>query len=122
MGVPELGMNGTVVPLVLNSTDTGGGSTDVADVSWIVPTVDVNIATAPVDIPWHSWGVVAASGTSMGHRGMQYAAKVLATTMVDLFLNPELLDPIRKEFEETTKGLTYKSFIPDGPPPIPAGL
>ena len=121
MGVPELGMNGTVVPLVLNSTDTGGGSTDVADVSWIVPTVDVNIATAPVDIPWHSWGVVAASGTSMGHRGMQYAAKVLATTMVDLFLNPELLDPIRKEFEETTEGLTYKAFIPDGPPPVPAG-
>jgi len=121
MGVPELGMNGTVVPLVLNSTDTGGGSTDVADVSWIVPTVDVNIATAPVDIPWHSWGVVAASGTSMGHRGMQYAAKVLATTMVDLFLNPELLDSIRKEFEETTKGLTYKAFIPDGPPPVPAG-
>ena len=52
---------------------------------------------------------------------MQYAAKVLATTMVDLFLNPELLDPIRKEFEETTKGLTYKAFIPDGPPPVPAG-
>ncbi len=119
MGVPELGMNGTVRPLILNSTDTGGGSTDVADVSWIVPTVDVNIATAPVDIPWHSWGVVAASGSSMGHRGMQHAAKVLATTMVDIYANPELLEPIRKEFEESTEGFTYKAYIPDGSPPVP---
>ena len=121
MGVPELGMDGTVQPLVLNSTEKSGGSTDVADVSWIVPTVDVNIVTAPVDIPWHSWGVVAASGSSMGHRGMQHAAKVLATTMVDLYLNPELLEPIWKEFEESTKGFNYKAYIPDGPPPVPAG-
>jgi aminobenzoyl-glutamate utilization protein B len=122
MGVPELGMDGTVQPLVQNSTDASGGSTDVADVSWLVPTVDVEIATAPVDIPWHSWGVVAASGSSMGHRGMQYAAKVLATTMIDLYTSPELLGPIRNEFDERTEGFTYKAYIPDGPPPIPAGL
>ena len=121
MGVPELGMNGTVQPLVLYSTEQSGGSTDVADVSWIVPTVDVNIVTAPVDIPWHSWGVVAASGSSMGHRGMQYAAKVLATTMIDFYTRPELLRPIREEFEERTEGFTYKAYIPDGPPPVPAG-
>jgi aminobenzoyl-glutamate utilization protein B len=121
MGVAELGMDGTVKPLVLHSTEQSGGSTDVADVSWLVPTVDVNIVTAPVDIPWHSWGVVAASASSMGHRGMQYAAKVLAATMIDIYRNPELLDPIRKEFEETTEGYTYKAYIPDGPPPVPAG-
>jgi aminobenzoyl-glutamate utilization protein B len=120
MGVPELGMDGSVRPLVLHSTDQSGGSTDIADVSWLVPTVDVNIVTAPVDIPWHSWGVAAASGTSMGHRGMQYAAKVLATTMIDIYRNPELLGPIRREFEETTEGLTYEAYIPDGPPPVPA--
>jgi aminobenzoyl-glutamate utilization protein B len=122
MGVPELGIDGSVQPLVLHSTDKSGGSTDVADVSWLVPTVDVNITTAPVDIPWHSWGVVAASGTSMAHRGMQYAAKVLATTMIDIYRNPELLGPIREEFEETTEGFTYKAYIPDGPPPVPKGL
>jgi aminobenzoyl-glutamate utilization protein B len=121
MGVPAVGLDGTVRPLVLNSTEATGGSTDVADVSWLVPTVDVEIATAPVDIPWHSWGVVAASGSPMGHRGMQYAAKVLATTMVDLYMNPRLLEPIRAEFEKTTEGFDYKAYIPDGPPPIPAG-
>jgi aminobenzoyl-glutamate utilization protein B len=119
MGVPALGLDGEVQPLVLNSTEASGGSTDVADVSWLVPTVDVNIATAPVGIPWHSWGVVAASGTAMGHRGMRYAAKVLATTMVDIYLNPALLGPIRKEFDEATEGFAYKAYIPDGPPPVP---
>ena len=122
MGVQELGIDGTIQPLVLYSQEKRGGSTDVADVSWIVPTADVRIATAPVDIPWHSWGVAAASGSSMGHRGMQYAAKVLATTMIDIYRNPDLLGPIREEFEETTEGFTYKAYIPDGPPPVPKGL
>ncbi|MFQ6004560.1 MAG: amidohydrolase [Woeseia sp.] len=120
MGVPEVGLNGKIQPLVLNSTEASGGSTDVADVSWIVPTVDLEVATAPVDIPWHSWGVVAASGSPMGHRGMQYAAKVLATTMIDLYVDPELLGPIREEFEKSTKGFIYKAYIPPGPPPVPA--
>jgi aminobenzoyl-glutamate utilization protein B len=121
MGVPPTGLDGGVKPLVLHSTERSGGSTDVADVSWLVPTVDVEIVTAPVAIPWHSWGVVAASGTSMGHRGMQYAAKVLAATMVDLYSNPELLEPIRAEFEQATEGFSYKSYVPDGPPPVPQG-
>ena len=121
MGVPEVGMDGKVRPLVLNETAKSSGSTDVADVSWIVPTVDVSIVTAPVDIPWHSWGVVAASGSSMGHRGMHYAAKVLATTMIDLYTKSELLGPIREEFEKSTEGFTYEAYIPDGPPPVPAG-
>ncbi len=121
MGVPQVGMDGKVKPLVLNETAKSSGSTDVADVSWIVPTVDVSIVTAPVDIPWHSWGVVAASGSSMGHRGMHYAAKVLATTMIDLYTKPELLGPIWEEFEKSTEGFTYEAYIPEGPPPVPAG-
>ena len=56
----------------------------------------------------------------MGHRGMQYVAKVLATTMIDLYTKPELLEPIWEEFEASTEGFTYKAYIPDGPPPIPA--
>ncbi len=120
MGVPAVGMDGKVKPLVLNETAKSSGSTDVADVSWIVPTVDVSIVTAPVDIPWHSWGVVAASGSSMGHRGMHYAAKVLATTMIDFYTRPELLGPIWEEFEKSTEGFTYEAYIPEGPPPVPA--
>jgi len=119
MGVAELGLNGSVVPLDLNATDITGGSTDVADVSWIVPTIDFNVATAPVDIPWHSWGVVAASGMSIGHRGMHYASNVLATSMVDLFTSPKTIKAIQAQFREDTSGLSYRAYVPEGPPPIP---
>jgi len=120
MGVPDVGLDGSVQALDLNPTEMSGGSTDLADVSWIVPTVDANVATAPTDIPWHSWGVTASSGSSIGHKGMQYAAKVLATTGIELFLSPEKLEAINAEFKENTSGFTYKAYLPDGPAPIPA--
>ncbi len=120
IGVEEAGLNGRAAPLNLNPTDLTGGSTDVADVSWVVPTVDVNIATAPVGIPWHSWGVVAASRSNFAHKGMHYAAKVLASTAIDLFTSPESVTAIKAEFTEATKDFRYRAYIPEGPPPIPA--
>lgn len=120
MGVPAIGLNPRVKSLDLTPSELTGGSTDVADVSWIVPTVDVNIATAPEGIPWHSWGVVAASRSNFAHNGMHYAAKVLATTAVDLFAKPETLTGIRKEFDRATAGYQYKAYIPEGPPPLPS--
>ena len=119
MGVPDTGLDGTVQALDLEPTEMTGGSTDLADVSWIVPTVDVNIATAPSKIPWHSWGVTAASGSPMGHKGMLYAAKVLAMTAIDLYQSPDTIDAIKAEFAERTKDFEYKAYVPDGPPPIP---
>jgi aminobenzoyl-glutamate utilization protein B len=50
---------------------------------------------------------------------MTFAAKTLAATMVDLFEQPAKRDEIRKEFAENTKGVVYKGYIPDGPPPLP---
>ena len=119
MGVPAVGVDGSITPLDLEATEIEGGSTDVADVSFIVPTIDFTVATAPVDIPWHSWGVVASSGRPIGHTGMHHAAKALAMTMVDLFSSPQTLALIKAEFEESTAGFTYRAYIPDGPPPIP---
>jgi len=116
-GKPEKGLNGSIKPLEGQVPE--GGSTDVGDVSWIVPIVHVSVTTAPEDTPWHSWPVVACGGMSVGHKGMVYAAKALSTTMVDFFENEETRKSIRAEFEEKTKGVTYKPFIPDGPPPVP---
>jgi len=121
MGVPDTGLDGTVQPLDLNPSKLTGGSTDLADVSWVVPTVDVNIATAPSKIPWHSWGVTAASGSPIGQKGLLYAAKVLAMTAIDLYQSPEAIDAIKAEFTENTKEFVYKAYVPDGPPPIPEG-
>ena len=119
MGVAPVGMDGSVQPLNLAPTEMTGGSTDVADVSWIVPTVDINVVTAPIDIPWHSWGVVASSGSTIGHKGMQYAAKVIAMTAIDLYSSPDALRAIAAEFNAARSDFEYKAYVPEGPPPIP---
>jgi aminobenzoyl-glutamate utilization protein B len=96
-----------------------GGSTDVADVSWVVPTLHLSVTTAPDDAPWHAWPVVAAGGMSIGHKGMLYAARALAAAAVDLFERPELRQAIRAEFDEKTAGADYRSYLAPGPPPLP---
>ena len=85
-GVPEVGMVMGVKPL--EGQEPQGGSTDVADVSWIAPTLHVTVATSPMAAPWHAWPVVATAGMSIGHKGMIQAAKTLAATMVDLYEQP----------------------------------
>ena len=118
-GLEPKGLDGAVQPWAAPKADPEGGSTDVGDVSWIVPTLSMNATTAPVDAPWHAWPVVACGGMSIGHKGLVYAAKVLAATMVDLFEDAKTLQAIQAEFREKTKGVVYKPFIPDGPPPLP---
>ena len=118
-GVEPKGLRGRVEPF----DDTPGpperGSTDVADVSWLVPTINLTVTTSPEDAPWHAWPVVAAGGMSIGHQGMLYAAKAQAATMVDLFEDPGERQAIRREFEEATRGHVHTWYILDGPPPLP---
>jgi aminobenzoyl-glutamate utilization protein B len=117
-GVEPKGLDGSVQPWKEPKPDPEGGSTDVGDVSWIVPTLSMNATTAPVDTPWHAWPVVACGGMSIGHKGLVYAAKVLAATMVDLFEDAKTVAAIQAEFKEKTKGVVYKPFIPEGPPAV----
>jgi aminobenzoyl-glutamate utilization protein B len=118
-GVEPTGLRSDPEPLDLTRRAPEGGSTDVADVSWVVPTLHLLVTAAANDAPWHAWPVVATSGMSIGHKGMIYAAKALAATMVDLYEKPEQRAAIVKEFEEQTKGSKYKFYIPEGPPPVP---
>ncbi len=119
-GAEEKGLSEAIEPLDENPGPPEGGSTDVADVSWNVPTLHLSVTTAPAGTPWHAWPVVATGGMSIGHKGMTWAAKALAATMVDLFADPATRDAIRTEFDENTAGKTYKAYIPNGPPPVPA--
>ncbi len=116
-GVPEVGMMAGINPL--ENQPQEGGSTDVADVSWIAPTLHVTVATSPKDAPWHAWPVVATAGMSIGHKGMIRAAKVLAATMVDLYEQPRTLAAVRAEFEASKGDTVYEAYLPDGPPPVP---
>jgi aminobenzoyl-glutamate utilization protein B len=118
-GVEPKGLDGSVQPWAEPKPDPEGGSTDVGDVSWIVPTLSLNATTAPKEAPWHAWPVVACGGMSIGHKGLIHAAKVLATTMVDLFEDPAIVRAIQAEFREKTKGFVYKPFVPEGPPKMP---
>ena len=118
-GVEEKGMRSEIKELEEPPKDPVGGSTDVAEVSWIAPTLHLSTACAPYGIPWHSWAVVASSKHPIGYKGMIMAAKVMAMTGLDFLLDPVALDEIKKEFKEKTKDYTYKSGIPpDQKPPI----
>lgn len=118
-GVEAKGINGSIKPLEQTKDDPIGGSTDVGDVSYIVPEITLLATTAPFESPWHSWVVVACGGMSIGHKGMLFASKALGTTMVDLFQNEKLRQDIRKEFEQRKGKEVWKAMLPDGDPPVP---
>ncbi|MGH9841907.1 MAG: amidohydrolase [Blastocatellia bacterium] len=117
-GTKQKGMDGEIKALAPPRPDPPGGSTDVGDVSWVVPTLHLSVTTAP-ESAWHAWPVVASSGMSIGHKGMMLAARTLAATMVDLFEDAKSRETIRAEFKEKTRGFVYKPYISDGPPPVP---
>jgi aminobenzoyl-glutamate utilization protein B len=95
----------------------GTGSTDVGDLSQVVPVSMLETTCFPTGTPGHSWGDVATSGMSIGHKGMMHAAKVMAVTAVELYSNPEHLVKIRQEFERETRGKPYVPPIPEGKKP-----
>jgi aminobenzoyl-glutamate utilization protein B len=117
-GKPQLGIYSQVEPLEETDPNAGGGSTDVGDVSWIVPTIRMSVATAPIGTPWHSWAVVACAGMSIGHKGMIQASKLLAMTMVDLYEDPAKVEAVKADFKKNRGDAPYKALIPDGPPPL----
>lgn len=116
-GKPEVGMDGKVYPLKETEENPGGGSTDVGDVSWNVPNINLGVTVAPKDTPWHSWAVVACGGMSIGHKGMVHAAKAMGMTMLDLFENPKMVEAVKEEFKTRKGNEVYEPMI-DGPPPI----
>lgn len=97
------------------------GSTDVGDVSWMVPTVQCWVACYPVGTVAHSWQWVSAGRTAAAHKGMLLAARTMAATACELFEEPELLVQAGRELERRRGGRSYRCPIPaDVQPPVPA--
>lgn len=117
-GKPQIGMDSNINPLKRTLEHPGGGSTDVGDVSWNVANINLGVTTAPAGTPWHSWAVVACGGMSIGHKGLIYASKAMAMTMVDLFESPSLVEKVKAEFIQRKGEESYEAMIPQGPPPI----
>ena len=93
-----------------NDGTTSPGSTDVADVSWITPTMEFNTACNVNGAPGHSWQFTACSGTGIGHKSLIFAAKTMAGSVLDLLTNP---DKIREAKEDQLKRLRGKTYQKD---------
>jgi aminobenzoyl-glutamate utilization protein B len=104
----------------LNHPDpSGGGSTDVGDVSWVVPTVGLGAATWVPGTAAHSWQAVAAGGMSIGRKGMLVAAKTIALTAIDLFKKPALIEEAKTEWlNKRGVDFQYKSLLGDRKPAL----
>ncbi|UCD51704.1 MAG: hypothetical protein JSW27_03555, partial [Phycisphaerales bacterium] len=117
-GKEEKGFNDRIKPLPDEPGEIKSGSTDVADVSWIVPTAGFRVTTAAEDVPWHSWATTACSGTKAGRKGAVVAAKVIAATGVDILTKPTLVKEAKAFFLKATEGKPYQSPVPaDQKPP-----
>ena len=102
-----------------NEGKVSGGSTDVSDVSWKIPTMEFGTAAYVLGIPSHSWQAVACCGMSIGHKSLLFAAKTIAGATLDLITKPEILKKAQDDFKERMKGRIYKSPIPsDVQPPL----
>ena len=96
-----------------------GGSTDVADVSWVVPTGGLRTATWVPGTPSHSWQAIAAGGTTIGLKGMIVATKTLAMTAVDLLTTPRLVEEATAAYrKQLPAGWTYRALVGDRKPPL----
>lgn len=109
-----------IPPFVANPPrEGGGGSTDVGDVSWTVPTVGMRAATWAPGTPAHSWQAVACGGTSMGLKGMNVAVKTMAGTIIDLFSKPAVIADAKAEFlKRRGADFKYTALLGDRPPAL----
>lgn len=88
------------------------GSTDVGDVSWAVPTVQARVATHAIGTPGHSWQITAQGKSPAAHKGLVYAAKVMAGTAVDLLHDRAKLDDAKADHQARVSAHPYESPIP----------
>lgn len=101
--------------LSLQSYDkASAGSTDVGDVSWNCPTAQIHVVTTAAKTPGHSWQFTSCNRTSIAHKGVNCAGKVMGATVIDLIENPEIIKKANEEFLERLEGETYKCPIPAG--------
>lgn len=102
------------------SVISGAGSTDVGDVSWQTPTVQIHTACHPSGAPGHSWQNVACGVTSIAEKGLLQAGKVMAAIAIDLYEKPDVLEKAKAEFAYATKA-GYTCPIPADAVPVAVG-
>ncbi|MCC7200774.1 MAG: amidohydrolase [Gammaproteobacteria bacterium] len=110
LGKTDLALGSEAEVQPYDATRSQVGSTDVGDVSWVVPTVGLRTATWVPGTAAHSWQAVAAGGMSIGYKGMNLAAQALALTAMELYRDPKQVAAARREFEQR-RGADFK-YVP----------
>ena len=105
-------INDFIVPL-MDTEECMKGSTDVGDVSWVCPTAQINAVTEAAGTPGHSWQMVSQGKSSIAHKGMQFAGKVMAGTVIDMLEKPELIEEAKKELRRRVGTEGYIPPIPE---------
>jgi aminobenzoyl-glutamate utilization protein B len=125
MKVPENGLPTKIRPLrgrevIPDDEKRGGGSDDIGDISWTVPTVTINYPSNIQAGPGHNWANAISMATPIAHKGIQYGAKVVAMTVIDLLQNPDYIKQAWDYFNNVqTKNTKYVSFLrPEDKPAI----
>ena len=114
-GVEPKSAEQALIGEVLPSADkdvVSPGSSDIGDMSWYAPCSMLQTATWASRAAAHSWGVVATGRTSIGHKGMMYAAKVMAVSAAELVLSPDMVARAQEEFREAVERTPYVCPIP----------
>jgi aminobenzoyl-glutamate utilization protein B len=121
LGQPQRGLNteiGSLLGSARPEDNYGGGSDDIGDVSWNVPTVTLSYPSNIPGLPGHNWANAIASATPIAHKGATAGAKVAAMTVLDFLARPELVDQAWDYFRNVqTKDQKYQPFI--GPKDAP---
>jgi aminobenzoyl-glutamate utilization protein B len=124
MKVPETGLATKIQPLrgremIPDEEKRGGGSDDIGDISWNVPTVTLNYPSNIQAGPGHNWANAISMATPIAHKGIQYGSKVVALTVIDLLTRPELVTQAWDYFKAQTKDKKYIPLIrPEDTPAI----
>jgi aminobenzoyl-glutamate utilization protein B len=117
LGIDPLGYSSEIEALEDGVEPPEGGSTDVAEVTRLAPGVTISVATAGLNLPWHSWSIAASHGRPGAARAASVAAKTLAMTAMDFLQDGDLRNRAKAEFDEKTKDNPYVSPIPAGQKP-----
>jgi aminobenzoyl-glutamate utilization protein B len=120
-GAAETGYSTKILAFDRSRPPEPSGSSDVGNVSWAAPVIELHVATWPQKIPAHSWASTAASGASGGMKAMLVAAKVLACTGLDLVSDPAALAAVKEEFAKSRAQFHYSPAVgPDDRPSLPS--
>ncbi len=116
----KLSLYDFLVPFASYDTSMAG-STDVGDVSWICPTAQISTVTTAAGTPGHSWQFVACNNTSIAHKGVLLAGKVMAGTVIDMIDDPSIIDVAKAELKRRLGASNYVCPIPEGVMPRAIG-